>query len=111
MAGTEFICLKLKKEFFQLVNDIFIIYSYCAPSTSAVLQRAGIDIFDDLGNLLSDYINQGDIIVAGDLNARTGIEPDFIIEEDNSHIPVPPFCSLYEPDTVATEIRNNQDGG
>ena len=32
--------------------------------------------------------------MAGDMNARTGIEPDFIPDEDNSFIPVPPFGSF-----------------
>ena len=108
-AGSESICLKLKKDFFSLKNDIFLVFSYCGPSNSQVLQRAGMDVYDDLNNLLAQCADSGDIILTGDLNARVGQLADYIEGECNDHVPVP-SSSLYSTDTVAVSPRNTMDG-
>jgi hypothetical protein len=61
-----------------LVNDIYLVFSYCAPSNSVVLQRAGMDVFDDLTKLLSECNNSGDLILTGDLNSRVGQSLDYL---------------------------------
>ena len=58
-GGSENICLKLKKEFFSLRNDIYLVFSYCAPASSEVIRRSGLDVYDDLTNLLSECNNMG----------------------------------------------------
>ena len=67
------------------------------------------DIYEDLTNKLAQCLPQGDLILMGDLNARTQTLPDFINNENNDHIPVPP-PELYQTDT---EIRDrwNVDTG
>ena len=66
------------------------------------------DIFEDLTSKLSQCHPNGDIILMGDLNARSLTTPDYISNENNDHIPVPP-PDLYEVDTVETIPRNNCD--
>ena len=106
-GGSENICLKLRKDFFSLRNDIYLVFSYCAPSNSEVIRRAGIDVYDDLTSLLSECNTKGDLLVTGDLNARVGQLSDYIAEECNQYIPTP--HEFYETDTVATYERNSMD--
>ena len=53
---------------------------------------------------------RGDLVLMGDLNARTQRLPDLLLNENNDHIPVPP-PDLYETDTAETDFRNNIDNG
>ena len=48
----------------------------------------------------------GDIMLAGDFNARTGLEPDFIVNDNILHIPID--NTNYNCDCI-TEERVSQD--
>ena len=37
LSGSECIIIKLKKDFFGLINDIFVCFAYCTPANSYVL--------------------------------------------------------------------------
>ena len=39
---------------------------------------------------INSYKNDGSILLCGDLNARTGSDTDFIINDDDGHIPLDP---------------------
>ena len=105
--GTESIFIKLRKQFFGLENDVIVCFSYCVPTSSAVLNRDFMpeDLFEDLGTKLSKYERQGDLILMGDLNSRTGSILDYIANESNDYMPVP---NIYT-DTEYTFARNSQD--
>ena len=111
-SGSEAIILKLKKDFFGLVNDIFIVYAYCSPANSSIWSSEFMpsDIFEDLTNKLAYCNANGSTILLGDLNARTKLLCDYLQNENNDHVPVPP-PALYDTDTVATETRYNMDKG
>ena len=71
--------LKLDKKLFQLQNDLFIIGAYFNPHDSTYkCETCSGDYFNQLESFISSNENNGDIIIAGDLNARTGLEPDYI---------------------------------
>ena len=93
-------------------NDIFIVYAYCSPANSSVWSSEYMpsDIYEDLTNKLATCNANGSTILLGDLNARTKLLPDYIENENNDHVPVPP-PTLYDTDTVATETRFNMDSG
>ena len=112
IAGSESIILKLKKEFFGLFNDVYLCFAYCVPANSSILSCDFMpeDIFEDLTNKLAQCHPYGDIILMGDLNARSETWPDFIIDENNDHIPVPP-PDLYEVDSINILSRYNCDKG
>jgi hypothetical protein len=38
--------------------------------------------------IIDKYGKMGDIMLAGDFNARTGSEPDFIVNDNILHIPI-----------------------
>ena len=105
--GTESIFIKLRKQFFGLENHVIVCFSYCVPTSSAVLNRDFMpeDLFEDLGSKLSKYERQGDLILMGDLNSRTGSILDYIANESNDYMPVP---NIYT-DTEYTFARNSQD--
>ena len=107
-GGSENICLKLNKEFFSTINDIYLVFSYCGPSNSQVIRRARLDVYDDLSQLLSEWANMGDLLVTGDFNTRVGQMFDYITEECNQFIPTPP-STVYEIDTIATSPRHSMD--
>lgn len=63
-------------------KDIFLCLIYYVPrSNSNILEIIERDIVDR-------YNGKGDIMLAGDLNERTGSEPDFIVGDASTHIPV-----------------------
>ena len=103
----------IKKNFFGTLSDLFICFAYCVPSNSSVLAINSCmphDVYSDLLDKLSQWSNDGQFLLLGDMNARTQTMADFITNENNDHIPTPP-PELYEMDTVETRCRNNMDQG
>jgi exonuclease III/hypoxanthine phosphoribosyltransferase len=68
------IILTLKAQFFKLENSIHIICSYFPPADSSYNHSTNsrTDYFDILQEALSNIQTQDDLIICGDLNARTG---------------------------------------
>ena len=103
---------QVKKEFFNLQNDIYLCFAYCVPASSKVLQRDFMpdDVYDSLDGQLAEYSAPGELILMTDANARTLTGLDYIENEDNTHIPIP-SPDIYEVDPIATYPRNNLDMG
>jgi hypothetical protein len=56
-------------------------------SADSLYRRAlNLDYFDVLENEITDFSRQGQIILGGDLIARTGSLPDFIAEDNDDHL-------------------------
>ena len=71
--NTEgFIWLKLDKIFFNFVNDVFICAAYIPPQYSSRNIHLKTDYFQSLFESCLKFSNLGNIIIAGDLNARIG---------------------------------------
>ena len=85
-TSSEFQWLKLSKEFFHLDSDVFICFSYI--TTCTFLQQSNEDTLDAIVRDINIYRSKGNILLLGDLNARTGIELDFIHKDDDKHIPL-----------------------
>ena len=110
-SGTESIIFKMKKDFFGLNQDIYICFAYCVPASSNVLKNPMMpdDIYDDLSEKLAKYAPMGDLILMGDLNARTQTSLDYIANESFNYLPLNE--DLYNLDTIGTHPRNNMDLG
>ena len=104
--GSEVIILKLDKIFFKLQRDSYLVFSYCSPSNSSFVTRTQCDPLIELEHNLSSLGPNSDIIVLGDLNARTGESLDYIENEDNVDLTLP---DDYLTDTVGTYPRGNMD--
>ena len=110
LPGTEILTLKLKKDFFGLDNDTLLVYAYCVPASSEVLNHEYMpeDIFENLEARIAEFNEAGDVILMGDLNARTVTLPDYCTDNDD-HIPITE--GLFEYDTLGPLLRNNLDEG
>ena len=106
-AGSESILIRLDKGFFSLSRDIVVAFSYCVPNGSSYQQRTQFEPFDDLELKLSSIRDTCDIISLGDLNARPGLKPDYIPDEDNSCVPV--VGQLCGTDTQTARPRGSLD--
>ena len=60
---------KLCKTFFNLEHDLYLVAIYVKPASSS---RDDLNGFDFLTDKLSEVYDYGEIVVMGDLNARTG---------------------------------------
>lgn len=99
--------IKLEKSFFNFQKDIFLCLAYIIPSTSSYLHQTDDDVLDLIErDITNKYKKMGDIILCGDLNARSGAEPDFT-ENDYYDCHVPIF-DYYEYDDIQ-ESRNSYD--
>ena len=67
------------------------------------------DIYDDLSEKLAKYAPMGDLILMGDLNARSQTVLDYIPNESFDFVPL--SDELYNIDTIGTQPRNNMDTG
>jgi exonuclease III len=89
MKQCDHMCiLKLDKHFFSVNNDYFIIGVYFNPFDSTYkCETCPGDYFAQLEAFISSHEDQGDFLIAGDLNAKTGLTPDFI---ENDILPFMP---------------------
>ncbi|MEW8545015.1 MAG: endonuclease/exonuclease/phosphatase family protein, partial [Candidatus Thiodiazotropha sp.] len=72
-----FLWIKLDKQFFSLQSDICICFSYIPPKDSKYFKMFTVDPFETLEIGVRRYSEVGEIVIMGDLNARTGALNDF----------------------------------
>lgn len=76
---NDYIWLKLCNTFFSTTEDIYLCFIYNPLSNSSYTQSLDEEIFDLLETDIEKYSKSGSVILAGDLNSRTGTkQPDFI---------------------------------
>jgi hypothetical protein len=80
-----FIWFQLDKTFFKAANDIFVCGAYLPPDKSAY---GDIEHWEILQNKVAKYYDKGDILILGDLNARTGNEQDFVSNDRDDRLDV-----------------------
>lgn len=73
------IWFKLEKSFFKTVNDRYVLAAYIPPENSPVYNILDIDLFSKIETEINSYSEIGEVYLIGDLNARTGKKPDYII--------------------------------
>ena len=67
---------KISKEFFNFERDLFLCFAYISPPNSPYANSLNYDIFQKIEEDISRYTEQGNIILAGDMNAKTGVMRD-----------------------------------
>ena len=97
---TDTIICKLKKSFFKLNEDIFIVNSYVRPlnSINKSNNNNSRDILEQIGDAINELTSKGNVILCGDFNSRIGNHPGLIDHEDdntNNFINLP---NDYTPD-------------
>lgn len=68
---------KTSQAFFSLQSDIRICFSYIPPKDSKYFKMCTVDPFETLQIGVRKYSEVGEIVIMGDLNARTGVRNDF----------------------------------
>ena len=105
---TECVVLFLNSEFYESVNDILLIFTYIAPERSPIYTPENDDgivlLNEKLLEIRSVYPN-ADMIVAGDLNARTKDFLDFIPNDDLDFV----FGETDYPSDIFNLNRNTKD--
>ena len=106
-AGSESILIKLDKEYFTLERVIILCFTYCVPANSSYQIRTQFDPLEDFEGKISTFDDTYDLICLGDYNSRTAQRPDYIVDDDNTDIPV--VNNMCTADTVAIFPRGNMD--
>ena len=100
--ATTHIWLKLNQNIAKCDNDMYICAAYTPPLESPYYDE---NFFENLHKEIRHYQAQGNVLLVGDLNARTGCEPDIVDPAGNSHI----FGQSSLHLTPTTRHRHNQD--
>ncbi|VDI19713.1 Hypothetical predicted protein [Mytilus galloprovincialis] len=106
-TSKDYQWLKFDKFYFNLKKDLFLCLAYIIPSNSYYAGQSEDDILESIEkDIATKFNNQGHIILCGDLNARTGSEPDFIQDDSSDdHIPL---YNNYNCDIIQ-QIRCSND--
>ena len=69
-----FLWFRLDKDFFKIPNDLFICAAYIPPQNTSKTILVKTDYFDDLLSTINQFMRKGNVLLAGDFNARIGNE-------------------------------------
>lgn len=72
--GKHYLWIKIKKGLILSEKDVFLCAIYIPPSESPYYTE---DMFPELEREANHFQAQGNVLICGDLNARTGTELDF----------------------------------
>ena len=88
----EAVWLKFHKDFYKIPNDIIICLCYVAPMNSSSRVQTDMDSFDniilDIARLKALHPNAV-FMVCGDMNGRTGVSPDYVINDNSRYLLLP----------------------
>ena len=106
VARSEFLWVKLLKDYFGLDNDIFIHLSYISPCLFQ--SKSNSDSLDAIIRYINILKNIGTIVICGDLNARSGIESDNISNVSDKHVPLNPDILQRNSEDIKVDDRGKQ---
>ena len=89
--------IRLRKDFFKLQNDIFVCATYIPPQSSKSAMSK-TDYMADLLSTTNSFLRQGNVVIAGDLNARMGSE------NNNTETEIPLLNDILPQSAVAPKI-------
>ena len=102
--NDDYVWIKFCKHFFGTKEDYYICYAYIPPENSTYYQKRQQDTWEYIENDIAHYSNRGYVVICGDLNARTGINSDYIKQDEESRYE---NLLYYEIDEI--HPRNSQD--
>ena len=98
--GDNYVWLKLKKDLTSNTQNIFICAIYIPPAESPYFKD---QTFSDLEGDITHFQTQGNILIVGDLNARTAEESDTTSTNGDKYMNNKTNTSL------TLSVRNNYD--
>ena len=106
-CNNDYIWLKLCKDFFGTLHDIYLCFLYNSPVNSTYTNSLDIDLLDLIEKDIIRYSEIGKILIAGDINARTGTCNFDFIDQDSTDSFIPLYED-YTPDNLI-DIRYSKD--
>ena len=96
--------IKLNKAFFNLSSNYYVCFVYVSPAKGR--EDFGIDVYDRIMKDINHYNSKGNCLIMGDLNAHTGIEPDYVVQDysNNNLFQIP---DSYIPDMPFRRINSD----
>ena len=79
----NFLWCKISKRILNCDTDLYICGTYIPPEKSKYFDQ---EIFEELENDITHFSSKGNLIILGDLNARTAKLADYVSNEGNKHI-------------------------
>ena len=107
--GTEMVWLRLDGPFFGLARSIALGAIYEGPQQSPVTIRADTDPFVGVQEQIDKFATDMDVLLLGDMNARTRRAQEYIDTHQSSRQPTEVWG--IEPDTHTLNERQNMDVG
>lgn len=81
--GKSYIWLKIQKDIVSTDRHIFLCATYLPPAESPYYNE---ETFSVLQDEICHFQTKGNVLICGDLNARTGNEPDFVNTQGDKYI-------------------------
>jgi len=104
-SGLFAIWLKLDHDLFGFSRDVYVCITYLPPDNSTYSKRLEINCVDILEKDIQNFTPLGEIILLGDINARTACNADYLLNDTDKFIP-DPIPYIMDDDLP---IRSNQD--
>ena len=82
---SEKVWIKLDKKFFGTKKDIFVCFVYISPKSANNDDKT---LFDDISVETEQYSAEGNVIICGDMNAKTNSQNDFVNDAEDHHSPI-----------------------
>ena len=100
--GDDILWLRFEGSTFNLQHDVYMCLCYIVPADSSREYFIQINVIDRISDHILQIANETNeqyhLLVCGDLNGRTGTEPDYVIFDNAVNVPILP--DDYEADTV-----------
>ena len=101
-STSSFAVLRIDKEA-GFEQDLYLIVCYVAPRDSTSISMASRSIWAQLEDSISTALSKGQVLVVGDLNARTGCNADYTLDSIvDDHVQMGPAPTCMD--------RSSQDG-
>jgi exonuclease III len=102
---SDYQWIMLKKEFFNINRNLFMCIMHVPPQNSTYTLRTDDNVLLNIEEDIKSFGENCDILLTGDINARTGVTLDYIECDDNKYLPLD---DMYTED-VPQISRSSQD--
>ena len=96
------IWMKFDRTYFGLDKDIFLCACYIPPEGSNIYKQyqAKFNRFNIIEDETMKYKQKGNVLLMGDLNARSGVLDDFVDKDNDDRLEIYSKCSHYQNNLI-----------
>lgn len=108
--SDDILWIKFDGSIFNLPNDLYLCLCYIVPSDSSREAFMELNVLERICDHIIQFSNETNdcyhLLICGDFNSRTGLEPDFVIFDEAINVPVLP--DDYETDAALTRFSQDK---